>query len=344
MRDLRSMTTKASCRSFVVCLMVVGAGVAVWASPVAAQQSPATGALLQACGKIVAFHDGLTTAHGKPTKTTFDTKSDVRRLRAIAVQLKDVPGAQARATNLRKATAGTPRRKAIATTYRWCDTEGAFAATTLTVAPRFDAVDTDAPAITGMSAPGASVLVTGNGTSYRVTADATGAFSVAIPNIPLDTDVQLRVSSTEPNRSASYAATFVRRTRSQAAIEAEASAQAEAARAAEEGFKAQAVEVPYNELVKYGPGTVGQAVTYRTKVFQFDFNTGSDQFLGYVTPGNYIWDGLVLFKLPDAALGNGILKDDIVRVWGTVGAPYSYSTRQGTNSVPTVSVKYIETA
>jgi hypothetical protein len=298
----------------------------------------------------------LTTANAKPTKTTFDTKSDVRRLLAIAVQLTDVPGAEARVTNLRRATAGTSRRNAIDKTYRWCDTKGAFAATALTVAPRFDAVDTVAPAISGTSAPGAAVNMNGPGGAHAAaTADATGAFSVAMPNLPLDTDVTLRLNSTEPGRSTAYATTLVRRTRSQAAIEAEANAQAEAARAAEgaraeaaraaeEGFKAQAAEVPYNELIKYGPGTLAQAVTYRVKVFQFDFNTGSDQFLGYVTPGNYFWNDLALFKLPDPALGGGIVKDSIVRVWGTVGPPYSYSTRTGTNSVPTVSIKYIEPA
>lgn len=49
-------------------------------------------------------------------------------------------------------------------------------------------------------------------------------------------------------------------------------------------------------------------------------------------------------QLPNAAAGTGISKDSIVTVWGTVGPPYSCSTRLGSNSVPTVIVKYIEKA
>ncbi len=48
-----------------------------------------------------------------------------------------------------------------------------------------------------------------------------------------------------------------------------------------------------------------------------------------------------MFKLSDPSIGTGVVNDDIVRVWGTVGAPESYSTRNGTNSVPTVDVKYL---
>ena len=128
---------------------------------------------------------------------------------------------------------------------------------------------------------------------------------------------------------------------SEAAKQAEAQAQAQAAQAAEASFKASCANPPYNELIKYAPGTVGMPVTYQVQVFQFDFNTGPDQFLGYVTPGSYFWNDLVLFKLPNAAMGTGITKGSMVQVWGTVGAPYTYSTRIGTNSVPTIDVKYI---
>jgi len=47
-------------------------------------------------------------------------------------------------------------------------------------------------------------------------------------------------------------------------------------------------------------------------------------------------------KLPSAAAGSGIVQDDIVEVWGTIGTLFSYENRiGGTNTVPTVEVKYI---
>jgi hypothetical protein len=109
----------------------------------------------------------------------------------------------------------------------------------------------------------------------------------------------------------------------------------------EGAFKAQTTSIPYGELVK--GGSQGQPVMYRVEVFQFDTSTGANQFLGYVTPGSYdIWTDIVAFKLGDPAIGSGVVKDDIVRVWGTVGAPQTYSTRiGGMNTVPTVDVKYL---
>lgn len=81
----------------------------------------------------------------------------------------------------------------------------------------------------------------------------------------------------------------------------------------------------------------------QVEVFQFDVNTGPNAFLGYVTQGQYdIWTDIVFFKVGDPAMANGVVNDNVVRVWGTVGAPQSYSTRMwGSNTVPTVDVKYL---
>jgi hypothetical protein len=109
----------------------------------------------------------------------------------------------------------------------------------------------------------------------------------------------------------------------------------------EGAYKAQAQSPPYGELVK--GGLQGQTVTYRVKVFQFDTSTGPNKFLGYVTPGSYdIWTDVAAFNLSDPAIANGVVNDNIVRVWGTVGAPLNYSTRiGGSNTVPSVDVKYL---
>ncbi len=305
--------------------------------------------LLQGCTQIVDFHDQLTTAKGKQTKTPFSAKSDAKTLTAIAKELAAAPGVGKLAVNLRKAQAGTQRRTAINKVYHWCDGQGAFEPTKITLQARFDVVDSDTVQITGTSEPGAAIYVTKSGVSAsaplaHTTADANGAFTVVVPDIPLNQDVTVFVSATAPGRDASGATTVVKRTQSPAAIAAAAAAAEAQAKAAEADFKAQAVQMPYNELIKYAPGTLGKAVTYRVQVFQYDFNTGPTKFLGYVTPGNYFWSDLILFTLPNAALGSGVVKGGYVRVWGTVGAPYTYSTAIGSNSVPTVTIKYIEPA
>ena len=71
---------------------------------------------------------------------------------------------------------------------------------------------------------------------------------------------------------------------------------------------------------------------YRVKIFQYDCNTGDSSFLAYVTPGSYdFWSDAVLVKLPSAALGAGIDKDDIVNVWATLRV-FSYDTAIGSRS------------
>jgi hypothetical protein len=159
--------------------------------------------------------------------------------------------------------------------------------------------------------------------TQTATADGTGAFSFGFPNIPLDKTVSVTVSAASPGRKSTSSVVAVTRTISEGA------------------FKAQTTSIPYGELVK--GGSQDQRVTYRVKVFQFDSSTGPNQFLAFVTQGQYdIWNDTALFKLSDPAIGNGVVNDNIVRVWGTVGAPYSYSTRiGGTNTVPAVDVKYL---
>jgi hypothetical protein len=194
------------------------------------------------------------------------------------------------------------------------------------VPPRVDVADTDVIQITGTTEPGASISAGSSAFGFgnqSVTADGTGTFTINVPNVPLDQDVAVNFSAVLSPRPPGKATTTVKRTQSEGA------------------FKAQTQTVPYGELVK--GGSQGQPVMYRVKVFQFDVNTGPDTFLAYVTPGSYdIWNDVVMFKLSDPSVGSGVVNEDIVRVWGTVGAPQSYSTRiGGTNTVPVVQVKYL---
>jgi hypothetical protein len=304
--------------------------------------------LLQSCSSIAGFHDRLTNAKGKQTSTEFGSKRDVARLKVIARQLVDANPAGARtvAAGLRKVEAGTPRRNAVSRTFHWCDRQGAYDPTTLTLAPRFDAVDTDAPLVTGTSAPGAGVSVLANGARQSATADAAGAFSFAIPNLPLDTDVTVTLNATESLRGTTTRTAIVRRTRSQAAIEAEAQAQAEAARAEEEAFKADAPAVSYDELTKDPDALKGRRIHSRAQVFQYDARTGTAALLVEVTAerigSHEFWSDNVLLRLPSASLGAGIDNHDIIEFWGEVAGAYSYGTAiGGTNTVPEISVRYM---
>jgi hypothetical protein len=271
---------------------------------------------------LVAFHSKL-----ENKKNQFSSKKTGKALDGIAQQLQTMQTSDAAsvAKALSDAKAGTSRRRAIDKAFQFCDGQGSFQPTPLSVPPRIDAVDTDVVQLAGTSDPGASISANGGvGIGAQIaTADGTGAFSFGFANISLDKPVSVNVYAHSPERKGTSRVVAVTRTIS------------------EGGFKAQSQTPPYGELVK---GTLqGQHVTFRVKVFQFDTSTGPNQFLGYVTPGSYdIWNDIVAFKLSDPAIANGVVKDDIVRVWGTVGPPQSYSTRiGGTNTVPTVDVKYL---
>jgi hypothetical protein len=271
---------------------------------------------------LVAFHDKL-----EKKKNQFSAKKDAKALDGIAQQLQTMQTSDTAsvAKALGDAKAGKARRRAIDKAFQFCDSQGSFQPTPLTVPPRIDAVDTDVVQIAGTSDPGASVSANGGAGigTQAATADGTGAFSFGFANIPLDKSVSVTVYAASAERRGKSSVVAVTRTISEGA------------------FKAQAASVPYGELVK--GGSQGQGVTYRVKVFQFDSSTGPNQFLAYVTQGQYdIWSDVALIKLSDPSMGNGVVNDNIVRVWGTVGAPYSYSTRiGGTNTVPTVDVKYL---
>jgi hypothetical protein len=296
--------------------------------------------VLRTCNQVTLLSSRLTNSRGKPSKETFGKKKDVTELRAVATVLASRSDTGSIVTALRKASEGKPRRKAVADALAWCRSVGAYSPTKLNVplnAPggRIQVADVEL-VIAGTTNPDAKVTVSGMGIqSASGTADATGAFAIPLPGLALDKDFTVTVQAQAAERPSTFLTVLAKRVLSEEAKQALA-AQAEA------DFKASAQRPPYNDLIRYAPGTLGSPVTYRVQVFQFDFNTGSDAFLGYVTPGRFGWSDLMYFKLPNAAAGSGLTKDSIVTVWGTVGLPYSYSTRLGTNSVPRVDIKYLE--
>jgi hypothetical protein len=312
--DRRHALVPSVIRIVAVCASSVLA-VATLTLPVQAQQPQS----YQGCLDLVRFNARL------EGKTTFSSKRDAKKLDQIASNIRtaQTPEAASVAQTLGKAKAGKARRRAVATAYQWCDSQRAYTPVALTVPPRVDVVDTDVIPITGASEPGATVQATAQGSTQSATADGNGAFTVNMPNLPLDQDVATSIGASIAARPISRATTTVKRTISEGA------------------FKAQTQTIPYGELVK--GGSQGQPVNYRVKVFQFDTSTGPNKFLGYVTAGSYdIWTDVAAFNLGDPAIANGVVNDDIVRVWGTVGSPLNYSTRiGGSNTVPSVDVKYL---
>ena len=101
--------------------------------------------------------------------------------------------------------------------------------------------------------------------------------------------------------------------------------------------------MPYNELVRDPSAIAGTRITYEAQVFQYDTNTGLKSMLVYVDNlGGGVWDGLVWVKLPSSAIAHDVYQQDIVRFWGAVSGSYTYTTQAGgTDTVPTVSVRYI---
>jgi len=201
--------------------MAVAAVLTTAAGPVAAQQrSPPTTTvtqttqLLHACTALAGYHDRLTGTNGKATTTQFASRSDANKLAAIAKELQALPRAKTVGTILSKAKAGAQRRRAVDKAYHWCDGKHAFRATNLTLKTLYEVVDVD-PVVTGTSDAGATISIgEPRGASIRTTADANGAFSVAVPNVPFDTDVTVTVEARVPMREPTTSTAILYRTKS----------------------------------------------------------------------------------------------------------------------------------
>src|SRR6266496_3408 len=98
-------------------------------SPVEAQQPPPT-EFVRACNRLTAFHDKL-----EKKKNQFSSKKDAKALDGIAQQLQTMQTSDAAsvAKALGDAKAGKARRRAIDKAFQFCDGQGSFQPTPLTV-------------------------------------------------------------------------------------------------------------------------------------------------------------------------------------------------------------------
>jgi hypothetical protein len=261
------------------------------------------------------------------------SRRDARDAAQELAALTDRTARKKLAPGLRQADTAKDRKRAAAAAYLWCDEKaGAYQRTALAlnVPTVIDAVDTDSVTITGTSSPGATVTVTvpvlGGTRQATATADATGAFSAVVAQLPLG-EWSASVAATAPLRyPAATVSAKIRRTESEGA------------------FKASAREVDPDELKKDPAGLKGTRIYSRGEVFQYDSRTGLTSMLvdvRLVNPGRFeYWTDPV--RLENSALGNGIDEKDIVEFWGEIQGAYSYGTAiGGTNTVPEIKVRYI---
>ncbi len=88
----------------------------------------------------------------------------------------------------------------------------------------------------------------------------------------------------------------------------------------------------------------GTCITGQAQVFQFDSNTGPTSMLIDVTNDGYgFWSDAVELELPSAAVGEGIVENDVIEYWGTLSGTDTYQTTAGgTNTVPVIHAAYVD--
>lgn len=235
----------------------------------------------------------------------------------------------------------------------------------LTTAPTYTLTDVSVVSVTGTTLPDALVNITdSNGTNVATgTASAVGAFIFALSGIQYGIDAYSVVVTAAGYRVASQGITVTRSMSAAAkarlaaaAAKASAAAAAAAARAsaaaaasasaaaaaAVRAYKASAQSMPYNQLVKDPASLAGTVVTYTAQVFQYDTNTGTSNFIASVSNLGYGYWTDNIYADVDPSLTQRVCAKTIVRFWGSVVGPYSYTTTQGgTLTIPEINIMYI---
>ena len=106
-------------------------------------------------------------------------------------------------------------------------------------------------------------------------------------------------------------------------------------------LKADAITMTYPKLSKDPDALAATDITGQAQVFQYDSVTTTSHFLGDVTSQGYgYWSDHVWFDVDDPTLTAHVCKDTVIKYWGQVVGPYSYTNVQGGQStVPEVLVE-----
>jgi len=108
-------------------------------------------------------------------------------------------------------------------------------------------------------------------------------------------------------------------------------------------YKASAASIPYNQLNKDPGALKGRTVTYPGQVFQYDTATTTSHFILSVTDAGYgYWTDHIWVDV-DPSIAQNVFKGTVVRVWGDVVGPYTYTTTSnGQITIPEVKVLFLD--
>lgn len=111
----------------------------------------------------------------------------------------------------------------------------------------------------------------------------------------------------------------------------------------EQEYKSQCQALTYKDLARDRDGLIGTYVTFTGEIIQ-DAGEGAYR-MAVTKEGTYTtyYTDPIMIYYNDNGVGDRILKDDIVTIWGQSGGLYSYETVMGdTVTVPLVYVEYVE--
>ena len=194
----------------------------------------------------------------------------------------------------------------------------------LSVASKWTVTDTDKVTITGTTMPGALLEVTWPGGHTTSKADAQGVITLGLGGIP-EGDTTLNLVVTDFGYTSTQQSVTVTRLVSPGA------------------YKASAAAIPYNQLIKDPTSLAGRVVTYTGQVFQYDSNTTTSHLIVAITDGGYgFWSDTIWIDL-DPATGQNVFNKTVIRFWGTVVGPYTYTTTSnGSITIPEVQLRYLD--
>ena len=194
----------------------------------------------------------------------------------------------------------------------------------LNVASKWTVTDADKATITGTATPGASLALTSPGSSGTSRADGQGVFSFDIGALA-EGDTTITILATEFGYTQTQQFVKVTRIVSPGA------------------YKASAASIPYNQLVKDPTSMAGRVVTYTGQVFQYDSNTTTSHLIVSITDNGYGYWGDNIWIDLDPATGQSVFNKTVIRFWGTVVGPYSYTTTNNGNlTIPEVKLRYLD--
>ena len=108
-------------------------------------------------------------------------------------------------------------------------------------------------------------------------------------------------------------------------------------------YKASGKAIPYVQLEKDPTSLVGTVVVYTGQVIQYDSATGLSNLRVDVTP-----DGLggytdTIWLDVDPAQMTKVFRDTIIKFWGTVVGPHTYTSVTGAQiTIPEVDARYVQ--